>query len=1075
MHTDFSPRLFAIFLMTILAAGSTARSQTDITGLAGLKARSIGPSSMSGRISAIDAVNADPNIIYVGAATGGLWKSTSGGLAWTPLTDSLPATSIGAIAINQAVPDLVWIGTGEGGRRNSAGVGTGVYKSLDGGKSWRHLGLESTGAIASVLLHPTNPEIAYVGALGNTWAESPERGVYKTTDGGKSWDKVLYVSETTGAGDLVMDPASPNHLIAAMWDHRRWPWFFRSGGPGSGLHVTYDGGESWKRLSANEGLPEGELGRMGLDFAKGNPEVVYAVVEATRSVMLRSGDRGGTWEVVNDQGAGRSIAWRPFYFAQVAVDPTNENRVYNILNSLDVSEDGGKNFRSVQNRVHGDHHALWVSPDGKILIDGNDGGVALSRDRGASWRVIENLPLGQFYHVNVDLATPFNVMGGLQDNGSWHGPSSVWNSGGIRFPDWKNVGSGDGIAVLAHPTNPRYIYVTREDGLIIRSDLQTGERKSIVPAHPDATELRFSWNTGVALDPHDGALYIGSQFVHRSTDMGTTWTLISPDLTTNDPEKQMQDQSGGLTRDDSSAENHTTILSIAPSPVERGVLWVGTDDGNVQLTRDGGGTWTNVVERIGGVRPNSWVSHIEASKFEGGTAFVTFDDHRRGDNTPYVFKTMDYGTTWRSLVTADIEPFNFVHAIEQDPVEANLLFLGTEYGMYVSLDGGQKWHLWRHGLPRAPTRALVVHPRDHDLVIATHGRSVYVLDDVGPLRALARDPAIANRPLHLFEPPVAIRYHPWIMWMSRGMGDGAFIGENRPYGALLSYSIGSPSDGAVTGIGKKVSIEVLDEAGAIIRTFEAPAKPGVNRTAWDLRHDGFRRPRVQEGNAAGRPLVRGPQVLPGRYTLRIEFEGQDASAVVEVRDDPRFEAPIAAQRERLDFIMTVGQRQEVATEAVDRLRDAKRAVGRAVEQVQANRGATDSTAKELALAAEDVEKALTDVEVLFTGTLNRAYADGGPPRVQGFQAWPGEVLPQLNFLLGECPMCTTTFTPSREAPTEADQLRLRAADEDLKRALEQTNRVFAENVQQFRERVKGLNAELFLAKEPLSVDWRQPR
>ena len=372
--------------------------------------------------------------------------------------------------------------TGEGGRRNSAGVGTGVYKSLDGGKSWQHLGLESTGAIASVLLHPTNPEIAYVGALGNTWAESPERGVYKTTDGGKSWDKVLYVSETTGAGDLVMDPASPNHLIAAMWDHRRWPWFFRSGGPGSGLHVTYDGGESWKRLSANEGLPEGELGRMGLDFAKGNPKVVYAVVEATRSVMLRSGDRGGTWEVVNDQGAGRSIAWRPFYFAQVAVDPTNENRVYNILNSLDVSEDGGKNFRSVQNRVHGDHHALWVSPDGKILIDGNDGGVALSRDRGASWRVIENLPLGQFYHVNVDLATPFNVMGGLQDNGSWHGPSSVWNSGGIRFPDWKNVGSGDGIAVLAHPTNPRYIYVTREDGLIIRSDLQTGERKSIVPA-----------------------------------------------------------------------------------------------------------------------------------------------------------------------------------------------------------------------------------------------------------------------------------------------------------------------------------------------------------------------------------------------------------------------------------------------------------------------------------------------------------------------------------------------------------------------------------------------------------------
>ena len=1074
MYTDLSFRLSAVILVIIFAGGSIAQSQTDITELSGLKARSIGPSNMSGRIGAIDAVNADPNIIYVGAATGGLWKSTSAGLAWTPLTDSLPATSIGAIAINQAIPDLVWIGTGEGGRRNSAGVGTGVYKSLDGGNSWKHLGLESTGAIASVLLHPTNPEVAYVGALGNTWAESPERGVYKTTDGGKSWDKVLYVNETTGAGDLVMDPASPNHLIAAMWDHRRWPWALRSGGPGSGLHVTYDGGESWRQLSSKEGLPEGELGRMGLDFARGNPKVVYAVVEATRSVIMRSDDRGDTWKAVNDIRNPRDIAVRPFYYAQVAVDPTNENRVYNIQNSLDVSEDGGKNFRSTQDRVHGDHHALWVSPDGKTLIDGNDAGVAFSPDRGASWRVIENLPLAQFYHINVDLATPFNVMGGLQDNGSWHGPSSVWDKGGIRFSNWKNVGTGDGIAVLAHPTNPRYVYVTREDGFIVRTDLQTGERKFIKPAHPDATELRFSWNTGIVLDPHDGALYIGSQFVHRSTDMGTTWALISPDLTTNDPEKQMQDQSGGVTRDDSSAENHTTILTIAPSPVERGVLWVGTDDGNVQLTRDGGTTWTNVVKRIRGLRPNTWVPHIETSKFKGGTAFVTFDDHRRGDNTPYVFKTTDYGTTWTSLVTEDIEPFNFVHVIEQDPVEANLLFLGTEYGMYVSMNGGQKWHLWNYGLPRAPTRGLVVHPRDHDLVIGTHGRAVYVLDDIVPLRALARDPAIANRSLHLFEPPVAIRYQPQNIWMGRGAGYANFVGENRPYGALLSYSIGSPSDGAVTGIGKKVSIEVLDEADVIIRTFEAPAKPGVNRTVWDLRHDGFRRPRRSWSSYSGRSTVRGPQALSGRYTVRIDFEGEEASAVVEVRDDPRFEVPIAEQREKLDFIMTVGRRQEVATEAVDRLRDTKHALGRVVEQVQASRGATDSTIKELVLAAEDLETTLTDVEILFTGFLNKAYADRGV-HIQGFQAWPGEVLPQLDILLGTCPMCPTTFTESREAPTEADRLRLRAAEEDLKRALEETNRVFAQNVERFRERIQGLNVELFPAKEPLSFDWRQSR
>ena len=1070
MHADLSPRLLAIFLMTILAAASTARSQTDISELAGLKARSIGPSGMSGRISAIDAVNADPNIIYVGAATGGLWKSTSGGVTWTPLTDSLPASSVGAIAIYQAAPELVWIGTGERNRRNSAGVGTGVYKSLDGGKSWQHVGLESSGAIDAIVLHPSNPELAYVGALGNTWKESPHRGVYKTTDGGKSWDKVLYVNETTGAGDLVMDPASPNHLIAAMWDHRRWPWFFRSGGAGSGLHVTYDGGESWKRLSPNEGLPEGELGRMGLDFARGNPQVVYAVVEAKRSVMLRSDDRGDTWKVVNDSftafhvhgsDVAERIAGRPFYYAQVRVDPTNEDRVYNLHGTIDRSEDGGKLFRPLLRlgRVHGDHHAFWVSPDGKFLIDGNDGGVYLSRDRGASWRFIENLPLGQFYHVNVDLATPFNIMGGLQDNHMWHGPSSVWHNGGIRFYDWKNIGFGDGFAVLAEPNDPRYVYATRQGGRILQSDLQTGERKSIVPAHPEAIELRFSWNAGMAIDPHDGALYIGSQFVHRSTDMGSTWTLISPDLTTNDPEKQMQDESGGLTLDDTGAENHTTVLTIAPSPVERGVLWVGTDDGNVQLTRDGGRTWLNVVERIRGVRPNSWVPHIEASKFDGGTAFVIFDDHRRGDNTPYVFKTMDYGDTWTSLVTADIEPFNFVHVIEQDPVEANLLFLGTEYGMYVSLNGGQKWHLWRHGLPRAPTRALVVHPRDHDLVIATHGRSVYILDDVGPLRALARDPAIANRSLYLFEVPVAIRYQVAPPDGMQVTGDGMFIGENRPYGALVTYSI--PAESAVRDTAK-VTFEVLDEAGATIRTFEAPAKPGVNRTAWNLRRDAFRQPRVQEADAASPSLVRGPEVLPGRYTVRVKFEGQEASAAVEVREDPRFQVPMAVQRERLDFIMTVGQRQEVAAEAVDRLRDAKRAVDRAVEQVEANRGATDSTAKALASAGHDLKKALTSVEELFTGH-----------GVQGQVSWSDEVLPQLGNLLGDI---HGTLSSAREAPTEAERLHLRAAEEDLKRALEHTNRVFAEEVARFRERVAaGLNAELFPAKEPLSVDWRQPR
>lgn len=1060
-NPEFDPMLrFRILLGLFLLMPTALAAQIDVSQLAGLKPRSIGPSGMSGRISAIDAVHADPNIIYVGSATGGLWKSTSGGVTWTPLTDSLPAYSIGAVAIYQAAPDIVWIGTGERNRRNTAGVGTGVYKSLDGGKTWRQMGLDSTGAIDAILLHPANPDVAYVGALGNTWSENAHRGVYQTTDGGETWRKILYVNETTGAGDLVMDPANPNHLIAAMWDHRRWPWFFRSGGPGSGLHVTYDGGETWRKLTPKEGLPEGELGRIGLDFARGNPKVVYAVVEARRNVMLRSEDGGDTWTVVN---RNRGIAERPFYYAQVRVDPTNENRVYNVHGTIDLSEDGGKNFRVLLpfERVHVDHHALWLSPDGKILIDGNDGGVYISRDRGASWRFVENLPLAQFYHINVDMATPFNLMGGLQDNGSWRGPSQVWHNGGIRYYDWKEVGFGDGFAVLADPNRPRYVFATSQGGNIIRSDLETGERKSIRPAHPQGVELRFNWNAGMAIDPHDGALYLGSQFLHKSTDLGTTWTIISPDLTTNDPEKQKQNESGGLTRDVTTAENHTTILTVAPSPVARGVIWVGTDDGNVQLTRDGGATWVNVVDRIRGVPRHTWVPHIEASKFEGGTAFVTFDDHRRGNNTPYLFKTTDYGRTWTSLVTTDIEPFNFVHVIEQDPVNANLLFLGTEHGLYVTFDGARKWRLWRHGFPRAPTLALIVHPRDHDLVIATHGRSAYVLDDVRPLRALAAEPAIAAKPLHLFEIPPAVRYEVAQVDGMRFVADAMFIGENRPYGALLTYLVGSTraqvaEDGQrdTTKADTLVTVEVVDEGGAVIRRFQEPAKPGVNRTAWDLRRDGFRRPRGEreETPAAFRPP--GPPALPGRYTMRIKHQGNEASASVEVREDPRFNVPLATQREKLDFILAVGRRQEVAAEAVDRLRDAKRAADRAVEQARAARGAQDSASvKALEQAADSLKKRLTEVEELFTG----------PQETQGIVRAPDAVLPQLGNVYG-------SLMSSREAPTDAERRYLRDAEEDLQRAIERVNSVFAQDVARFRERVRALNVEFFPAQEPLTLE-----
>jgi photosystem II stability/assembly factor-like uncharacterized protein len=1030
--------------LALIALALPLQAQVDVGTLAGMKARSIGPAGMSGRIGAIDAVNADPNVIYVGGATGGLWKSTSGGVTWTPVLDDHPASSIGAVAVYQAAPDVVWVGTGERNRRNSAGVGTGVYKTMDGGRTWEPVGLENTGAIDAIILHPSNPDIAYVGALGNTWAETADRGVFKTTDGGKTWSKILYVNERTGAGDLVMDPSNPNKLLAAMWEHRRWPWFFRSGGPGSGLYVTHDGGAGWKQLTSADGLPEGELGRIGLDFSRSNPDVVYAVVEARKNVLLRSTDGGLSWSVVN---RADNIAERPFYYGQVRVDPLNENRVYNVHGTIDLSEDGGKNFRTLLPfaRVHVDHHAFWVGPDGKLLIDGNDGGVYLSRDRGESWQFVENLPLAQFYHINVDLDTPYHVMGGLQDNGSWRGPSTVWENGGIRYYHWREVAFGDGFAVVADPRNTRFAYAMSQGGAIVRSDLETGEWKAIRPAHPDGVDLRFNWNAGIAIDPHDGAVYYGSQFLHRSTDLGQTWSIISPDLTTNDPEKQRQLESGGLTYDVTAAENHTTILTIAPSPVERGVIWVGTDDGNVQLTRDGGRTWSNLADRIRGVPPTTWVPHIEASKFDAGTAFVVFDDHRRGNNQPYVFKTTDYGRSWASLVTQDLEPFNFVHVVEQDPAVADLLFLGTEYGMYVSLDGGKTWHLWRHGLPRAPHQALMVHPRDGDLVVGTHGRAAYIVDDIGPLRALAREPGLATRELHLFDVPAAIQYQPASVLGMRFLADAKFVGTNRPYGALLTYLVKAGSDSA------RAKIEVLDDAGAVIRTFQGPAKTGVNRAAWDLRRDGFKT--LQDDDTPSEFLPPGPPALPGRYTVRITHGDHQSSAAAAVAADPRFQLTLEDRRAKLDLLTAVGRRREVAVEAVERLRNARKAVDQVLERL---RGKSDDAAQPLRAAADSLKKRIDVVEEAFVGPLDR----------QGITDAPHAVMDQMNAVYG-------SLASSWGAPTEAERTYWRQAEGTLPPALERTNALLAQDVAAFRARLSGADLELFPSQEPLTPEWQR--
>ena len=727
-----------------------AAAQIDPGMFAGLKARSIGPAAMSGRVAAIAGVESNPEILYVGAASGGVWKSVNGGLTWKPIFDDQPVASIGAIAVDQANPDVVWVGTGEANMRNSVSVGNGVYRSADGGRTWKHLGLDATEHVRRIVLDPRNPEVAYVSASGRLWGENPERGVFKTVDGGRTWKKVLYVDEKTGASELVMDPANPNKLFAGLWQVRRWPWSLQSGGPGSGLYVTYDGGESWKRYTEDDGMPKGDVGRIGLAISRSNPEVVYALVEAEKSAILRSDDGGKSWKKATED---QEVIERPFYYAEIRVDPAWPNRVYDLTARFRVSNDSGKTFDTLARRdIHGDYHALWIDPnDPRHLVAGNDGGLGVSHDRGETWDFVADLPIGQYYHVAVDNDTPYNVYGGLQDNGSWRGPNTLWERGGIRNSDWKSVAGGDGFDTRPDPRDSSRGYAMSQAGNLVRWDLKNGERKDVRPPDPKGGPvLRFNWNAGFATDPFDpDTIYYGSQFLHRSTDRGDSWETISADLTTNNPDWQKQDVSGGLTVDVSGAENYTTILSVAPSPVTRGVIWVGTDDGRLHVTKDGGKTWTSVEANIyggPGVPKNTWIPNVKASTHDAGTAFVVFDNHRRSDWAPYVYRTDDYGKSWKSLATKDLRGYSL--AIEQDPVDGDLLFLGTEFGLWISTDAGAHWLPFRHGLPTTSVMALAIQPRESDLVIGTHGRSLYVIDDIGPLRHLSA--ATLKEPLHFY-------------------------------------------------------------------------------------------------------------------------------------------------------------------------------------------------------------------------------------------------------------------------------------------------------------------------------------
>ncbi|HYC86236.1 MAG TPA: hypothetical protein VEB86_13480 [Chryseosolibacter sp.] len=1000
-------RQLLYLVITFLAIAPALGQNLNMEKLKGMKPRNIGPGGMSGRITAIDVVASNPSIMYAGSASGGVWKSTSGGINWEPIFDKETVLSIGALAVQQDNPSVIWVGTGEGNPRNSLNGGYGIYRSLDAGKTWKLMGLEKTRHIHRIIIDPKTPSTVYVAAIGSPWGEHPERGVYKTTDGGATWNRVLFVNEKTGCADLVMDPVNPNKLIASMWEHRRWPWTFKSGGPGSGIHITFDGGKTWKKLSSKDGLPEGDLGRAGLAIARSKPDVVYALVESKKNALYRSNDGGQKWQMVNDKM--NEIGDRPFYYCEIYTDTKNENRLYTIFSRVNVSEDGGKSFRELlpYSGVHPDHHAWWIHPeDPSFIVEGNDGGLNITRDMGKNWHFVENIPVGQFYHINVDMAHPYNVYGGLQDNGSWVGPGYVWKDDGIRNSYWQMVVFGDGFDVAPDPENNRFGYAMSQQGFLARYDKLTGQVKTIRPTHPNPdAKLRFNWNSGFALDPFDrGTIYYGSQFVHKSTDRGATWEIISPDLTTDNPEKQKQYESGGLTMDATGAENHCTILAIEPSTKEKGVLWVGTDDGNVQLSRDGGKTWADVTPKIAGLPRNGWVPQIKASTFDAAEAFVVINNYRQFDYKPYLLRTKDYGKTWQNVVAASqLGDNNYVLSVIQDVVEPRLIFLGTENGLWVSLDDTKTWTRWTAEYPAGvPTMDMVIHPREHDLVIGTFGRGIYVLDDIRPLREMVKEGTqLLNKTLHVFDPPDA--YLAAIQNTEGNLfpGHGMFSGPNKPFGAQITYVINKPetkkedtvqvktdkkpetksskkptetvsASKDTTSLNKQAKpkydslvIEVFNARNEKIRTLKqvAPENNGVNRLTWSLNEKGVRGP-SREKTKAGAPEPGGIDVLPGTYKIRLTFAGAKDSTNVTVKGDPRLNVPQAIADARYGMLKDLQKLTAVAGEATKRLIESKEIV----EEYEKKMGSKKDEYK----AALDQCKAVKDsINVLFDYILGK--------------------------------------------------------------------------------------------------------
>lgn len=1007
------------------------------------KWRAIGPANMGGRVTDIVGVPGDPSTFYLGGADGGVFKTTNGGVTFEAQFTDQRAYSVGALALAPSNPEVVWLGSGEGDPRNSVGYGNGVYRSVDGGKSWNHLGLDKTERIKRIVVDPNDPDVACVCALGKEWGANPERGVFLTRDAGKNWEKVLYIDETTGCSDIAMELSNPKVLYAGMWTFSRKPWRFDDGGGQTAVYRSMDGGKTWEKIM--KGLPNKPMARIGLSVAQSQPNTVYMITEFKdlSGTLFRSDDRGSHWKMVNDDP---NLNFRPFYYSDVRVDPSNPDHLFTLSGRLSKSTDGGRTFKFIAQGVHGDHQSLWIDPkNGKHVLSGSDGGFQVSYDGGETWDIINNVELSQFYQIFVDNKVPYNVYGGLQDNGTWVGPSNSLVEDGIMKRHWTALAGGDGYYAVPIPGSENEIYANLQGGVIFHVDTKLGNVRNIHP-YPKITgsagdaidkhKYRFNWDSPILVSPNDpNTVYTGGNVIFRSRDKGYSWEEISPDLTTNDKSKQIS-SGGEIYQDNTAAEFHCTVLTIAESPKQKDVIWAGTDDGNVQLTMDGGKTWANVKNNIKGLPAFAWVGKIHASEHDAGTAFVAVDQHRLDDFTPHAYMTTNFGKTWTDIGTG-LPQDDYVKVVRQDPHNPNLLFAGMEHGIFASWDKGKTWTKLNMNLPPVSVRDLRVQARDRDLVIGTHGRGAWILDDIRPLEEMG---SVASKAAHVFPVRDAILWH--YSSQMENLGDRTYRAKNPEYGAYINFYLQKDPKGPI-------EVNISDNSGKPIQTIkDTLSKAGINRIVWNLRSQGAT-PLDNPPQGGWRSGSYNPLVIPGNYTAKINVDGQELTAPIVVKADPRANLTDQDYRMKLETTTRLNGLLSKAHEMINQ----SESVVRQLKELKEKLKSDPEVGMDKALNGE-IDQAIKKLESFTDDVLRRP-----PPNMSYRQR------PRLREEIGSLMYAVdgATARPSTQQSNRSTEL-----DREAQDASNQLERIISEEVDKINNKLKDLPQ--IVVKKPMQKE-----